>query len=340
MGFFSKLWKGVKKTFKKIGKGIKKAFKSFGKFMGKVGILGSIALSILTGGLGIGSFFTKFAGSLGKLATTVSGPLGGILKGAAWTVGKAAQFGNTIRNGFSTLTKGVTEFFGQAGKFIGSKLGIPGAPANMTLEQAWGGYTDALSKEFSKFTGSASELFSTTQPYDTTKTLFSGSEVSPEAVKSETNVTTETTDVPQSTDVATTTDVPQATDVAAADDRSFFKKTFDRGVEGVRDAPGRFVEEAPGAVLKQYAVNLAFQEDIPDYYQVNRAAPFSSGDQAGAFQMAMTPLSQDGFPEQIAQFDYSSAIQGGAFGANPLYGQRLQNFSTTAPIQTQSPVIG
>ena len=38
MGFFSKVWKGVKKTFKKIGKGIKKAFKSVGKFMGKIGI--------------------------------------------------------------------------------------------------------------------------------------------------------------------------------------------------------------------------------------------------------------------------------------------------------------
>ena len=54
MGFFSKIWKGVKKTFKKIGKGIKKAFKSVGKFMGKIGILGNIALIFLTGGLGIG----------------------------------------------------------------------------------------------------------------------------------------------------------------------------------------------------------------------------------------------------------------------------------------------
>ena len=51
MGFFSKIWKGVKKTFKKIGKGIKKAFKSVGKFMGKIGILCTIALTILTGGI-------------------------------------------------------------------------------------------------------------------------------------------------------------------------------------------------------------------------------------------------------------------------------------------------
>ena len=34
MGFFSKIFKGVKKVFKKIGKGIKSAFAKVGKFMG------------------------------------------------------------------------------------------------------------------------------------------------------------------------------------------------------------------------------------------------------------------------------------------------------------------
>ena len=52
MGFFSKIWKGVKKTFKKIGRGIKKAFKSFGKFMGKIGIVGQIAMMFILPGIG------------------------------------------------------------------------------------------------------------------------------------------------------------------------------------------------------------------------------------------------------------------------------------------------
>ena len=34
MGFFSKVFKGVKKVFKKIGKGIKKVATKVGKFMG------------------------------------------------------------------------------------------------------------------------------------------------------------------------------------------------------------------------------------------------------------------------------------------------------------------
>ena len=46
MGGFSKIFKGIKKGFKKIGKGIKGAFQKFGKFMGKIGILGQIAMML------------------------------------------------------------------------------------------------------------------------------------------------------------------------------------------------------------------------------------------------------------------------------------------------------
>jgi hypothetical protein len=36
MGFFKKLFKGVKKVFKRIGKRIKKIVKGIGKFMNKI----------------------------------------------------------------------------------------------------------------------------------------------------------------------------------------------------------------------------------------------------------------------------------------------------------------
>lgn len=160
MGFFSKVWKGVKKGFKKIGKGIKSAFKSFGKFMGKIGILGSIALTLLTGGLGIGAAFSGFGASLGAAGASMGGAMGGILKAASWTIGKAAQFGTAVKSGFQTLTKGVTEFFGQAGKYIGNKLGmsIKGAPT--TMGEAWGNYSSAMSDQFGKFTGDVGKLAS------------------------------------------------------------------------------------------------------------------------------------------------------------------------------------
>lgn len=93
MGFFSKIFKGVKKVFKKIGKGIKSAFKKFGKFMGKIGILGQVAMMFILPGIGaaLGGAFT---GAAGALATnTVGGALGAVGQAA----GKVMQFvGNTV----------------------------------------------------------------------------------------------------------------------------------------------------------------------------------------------------------------------------------------------------
>lgn len=168
MGFFSKIWKGVKKTFKKIGKGVKKAFKSFGKFMGKIGILGTIALTILTGGLGIGGMFGAFGAKLGALGSSMGGALGGILKGASWTIGKAVQFGNAIGSGFKTLTKGVTEFFGQTAKYVANKIpgiNIQGAPTSFLGEGGvWQNTSEAVVKQFETFRGDVGDLFNTTSP--------------------------------------------------------------------------------------------------------------------------------------------------------------------------------
>ena len=47
MGFFSKLWKGVKKVVKKIGRSIKKVVSKVGKFVGKLGIVGQIGMFFL-----------------------------------------------------------------------------------------------------------------------------------------------------------------------------------------------------------------------------------------------------------------------------------------------------
>lgn len=54
----------LRKTFKKIGKGIKKVFMKFGKFMGKIGILGQIAMMFILPGIGqaIGGAIKGFIG--------------------------------------------------------------------------------------------------------------------------------------------------------------------------------------------------------------------------------------------------------------------------------------
>tara|TARA_R100000995_G_C3484046_1_gene125949 strand:- start:539 stop:1936 length:1398 start_codon:yes stop_codon:yes gene_type:complete len=54
----------LRKVFKKIGRGIKKAFKAFGKFMGKIGILGQVAMMFILPGIGqaIGGAIKGFIG--------------------------------------------------------------------------------------------------------------------------------------------------------------------------------------------------------------------------------------------------------------------------------------
>ena len=69
MGFFKKIFKGIGKVFKKIGKGIKKAFKGFGKFMGKIGVVGQIAMMFIP-------FGQIFAPMLQSLQSTFLGVLG------------------------------------------------------------------------------------------------------------------------------------------------------------------------------------------------------------------------------------------------------------------------
>jgi len=56
MGFFSKLWKGIKKPFKAIGKAVKSAFKSFGKLVNKAGILGQVAMFFILPGIANAAF--------------------------------------------------------------------------------------------------------------------------------------------------------------------------------------------------------------------------------------------------------------------------------------------
>ena len=156
MGFFSKLWKGIKKTFKKIFKPIKKVFKSIGKFMGKIGIVGQIAMSFILPGIG-SALSGAFSNVVGGLMKGALGPAG---KAAGWVLGKAGEFAQMASKGFKTVTGAVTDFIGTTGKYVGGKLGIT---KEMTLKQAFGseGWGGRLTDSFSKLGDSASEFFDT-----------------------------------------------------------------------------------------------------------------------------------------------------------------------------------
>lgn len=135
MGFFKKVFKSVGKVFKKIGKGIKSAFKKFGKFMGKIGILGQIAMMFILPGIGnaiLGTAGTAatVAGVGGATVTAAAVPASGLLGGALGSVGvaagKAVQFVGKalgkVGNTFSNITKGVTETLGNFAKTATNKL--------------------------------------------------------------------------------------------------------------------------------------------------------------------------------------------------------------------------
>jgi hypothetical protein len=161
MGFFSKLWKSIKKPFKAIGKAVKSAFKSFGKLMNKAGILGQVAMFFILPGIAnaaLGALGGAFTGAAASLAgSTATGIMGSIARGAGWVMQKAGQFASVAKAGFKTVTGAVTEFFGATGRYIGGKLGIGQLP-NISAKQAWGQYSDAMVKNFDVFKTAGADL--------------------------------------------------------------------------------------------------------------------------------------------------------------------------------------
>lgn len=122
MGFLSKIFKGVKKTFKKIGKGIKSAFTSIGKFMDKIGIVGQIGLSLLLPGVGamLGSAFQGFTTAM----TAYSGVGSTIINGAGSFLAKAGQLAGQMGKSFSSITEGVKNVVGETLKAGANALGV------------------------------------------------------------------------------------------------------------------------------------------------------------------------------------------------------------------------
>ena len=99
---FKKVFRSIKKVFKPIGKELKRGLKGVGEFFGKLGPVGTLALSLMIPGS------TTLMGSLGSVvgnvaATapfqgTIFGPLGKVIQGVA----KVANTGGKV---FNSITK-------------------------------------------------------------------------------------------------------------------------------------------------------------------------------------------------------------------------------------------
>ena len=162
MGFFKKLFKGVKKVFKKVGKGIKKVVGKVGKFMNKTGIVGQIAMSFLLPGIG---------GMLGKAAGAMMGSASAIVRGAGTFLNTAVNIATKAGSLVKSVGDGVMKVVGQtvgtvinkipgAGEFI---KGFTKGKIDITQMKNFsgpGGIMDTASKAITDVAAKGGDLFS------------------------------------------------------------------------------------------------------------------------------------------------------------------------------------
>ena len=138
MGFFKKLFKGVKKVFKKIGRAVKKGVQKFGKFMNKIGIVGQIAMMFIMPH--VGAFLMKGLAGAGQALAAYSGIGSTVVNAAGSVLTHAHKFATAVGNGYRTVTQGIMDF----GKTALNK--IPGVTIEGASQNFFTGPDSALSK--------------------------------------------------------------------------------------------------------------------------------------------------------------------------------------------------
>ncbi len=174
MGFFSKVFKKVKKgfksAFKSIGKAVKKVFKGFGKFMGKIGIVGQLAMSFILPGIGgalmktAGKAFTGLTGALGASGNA-------ILRGAGKMLEAGGNFAKMGHSAFKTVTDGIGSFVSEMGHAALSKVpGIQNVFPKITdksFSTAWNNVQDKFQANTAKVSAAFNDLIGNTKPMTT-----------------------------------------------------------------------------------------------------------------------------------------------------------------------------
>ena len=278
MGFFSKVFKGVKKVFKKIGKGIKSAFKSVGKFMGKLGIIGQIGLGLLLPGIGA---------LLGKTAGFLMGSANPLLQGAGKFINAAINVGTKTGKVFSTVTEGVTKVIGETVGAVANK--IPGM--DKLVSSVSDGAIDIQNKnfesvfktvgeEFSKTSSAATDLFSSSTLTDVNKytaaSLDAAQAAKKEDIVTNLDATTEYSGPLDAKDVSSgfeeyavdgtipqvpaserpsifesTSDIPDGT--VDTEKPSLLQRGMKKGAEALSDMPSKFVSQFTAASAQKAA---------------------------------------------------------------------------------------
>ena len=184
MGFFKKIFKGVKKVFKGIGKVIKKVTKPLGKLINKMGIFGQIGMFVLSMYAGP-ALFAKLKTSFLSPIFTGAGKLGAAIKtgiaktalgrkliaGASRIASAARGTGRFIGEQIGSLAKGVTKMVTTTVQAGAEKLGM--RFANPITQAAGGeGYGKAVSNIFSRVKDDSIESF-----WDA-KDAFAGKQIS------------------------------------------------------------------------------------------------------------------------------------------------------------------
>ena len=143
MGWFSKVFKGIKKVVKKIGSGIKKVVGKVGKAVGKLGIVGQIGLMFIMPGVGglLAKGFTSLTGGLLGAAGTGIGAT--LARGVGHVLSAAGKFASIVGNAYSTVTNGITGFIGNVGGKVLEKVGLKAATEG-TVTEAFGSWVNTL----------------------------------------------------------------------------------------------------------------------------------------------------------------------------------------------------
>lgn len=123
---FKKIFKGIKKTLAPIGRALKNGLGEVGKFFGKMGPLGTLALTLMLPG--IGAAWTSF----GAWAGAQGGLIGGVMNGIA-------QAGNLAGKVYSSVSGMISD---TVGTIAGNTIGKIPVGANRNLTDVYNGFTN------------------------------------------------------------------------------------------------------------------------------------------------------------------------------------------------------
>ena len=163
MGFFKKVLGGIAKPFRKVlsktWKGIKSGFKKVMGFIGKLGIVGQIGLSLLLPGLGE---------LVGGWAATMMASGNAIISGAGHVLNAAINIGTKVKGVVGSVTKGIGKVVGQTVGTVLNKIPRVGnfikditlGKIDITKMTDFSDIGDVFSKELGNISSATSDLFS------------------------------------------------------------------------------------------------------------------------------------------------------------------------------------